>query len=520
MTLEDVSPQCYAPGSGLIDWWQGETNAVDSVGTNDGTPAGGAGLDSGMVDSAFSLDGDGQAIMIPYATNMATPNFTIELWINPGEQPGGQSFLFGQAFGRQLVIQSWDEGITAALFVTDTDGGFYGVGSSYEIPTDDWTHLAGTWDGVTLNLYVNGELDASGAPGLDATGDSGCPSSIGGVYDGCGYYGQYFNGLIDEVSLYDRALVDCEVAAIYNAGPAGKCKTPQSCAVLPSVSVGQWKGDGNASDLFQSNDGIPQNGVSFVSGIVTQAFSFNDSYHTAVQIPYVPALATNAFSLEAWINPSTQLASPAAQNFIFGQSYGRQLVVRGGVTGLAVAFAVSTDTTHFHEVNGTGEIPIGQWTHLVGTWDGTSLSLYINGAFDVSAAPGVTPWDSGCAFHIGGIYDSEGDCAYAGQYFTGLIDEVTLYQGALSADQVRQAYNAKASGKCYDSDSDGMPDWWEIKYFGNLTSNGTGDSNGNGIPDWLEILMGYNPTQTNGLGTTQSGYGLFMAQPKGGSQLP
>jgi hypothetical protein len=106
MLMDDLSPQCYAPGSGLIDWWQGETNAIDSVGGNDGTPVNGAGLDTGMVGSAFTLDGVDQAVMIPYANSMATTNFTVELWIYPNTGLDGksQAFIFGQAYGRQLVI--------------------------------------------------------------------------------------------------------------------------------------------------------------------------------------------------------------------------------------------------------------------------------------------------------------------------------------------------------------------------------------------------------------------------------
>ena len=46
------------------------------------------------------------------------------------------------------------------------------------------------------------------------------------------------------------------------------------------------------------------------------------------------------------------------------------------------------------------------------------------------------------------------------------------------------------------------------------------DSNGNGVPDWLETAMGYDPRQPNGLGTTQPGYSLFLAQPQNSSQLP
>ena len=334
-----------------------------------------------------------------------------------------------------------------SLYVTDQYGGFHGI-TSDEISVGDWTHVAGTWDGTTLSLYLNGSLDSWGQPELSATGDSGCPFCIGGVNDACGYFGQYFNGLLDEVSLYDRALVDCEISAIYNAGSDGKCHTAQPCAVLPNSTVAQWRGDGDASDLFQSNDGALQNGAGFMSGVVSQAFSFNSASDQAMEIPYSAALATSAFSLEAWVKPASQLPSPDDHAFVFGQSFGRQLAVRGGVVGLEVLFAVSTDRLNFYDMYGSGEIPIGEWTHLVGTWDGTNLSLYINGTLDQQSPPGMVPWDSGCPWHIGGVNDPSGDCSYTGQYLDGLVDEATFYSDALSPDQVRAAYNAKAAGKC------------------------------------------------------------------------
>jgi len=103
-------------------------------------------------------------------------------------------------------------------------------------------------------------------------------------------------------------------------------------------------------------------------------------------------------------------------------------------------------------VDSTTDAPIGQWTHLVGTWDGTTLRLYINGALNQYATLNMTPWDSGCPFHIGGVYDPAGDCEYIGQFFNGLIDEVTYYNQALSAADVSSLYNAGAGGKCFTYD--------------------------------------------------------------------
>jgi hypothetical protein len=88
---------------------------------------------------------------------------------------------------------------------------------STAVRTNTWYHVAMTYDGAFLKLYVNGKLDGSAAAcGPVLTSDQ--PLVIGGESPGP----WNFNGLIDEVSLYDRALSDTEVLSIYGAGSAGK----------------------------------------------------------------------------------------------------------------------------------------------------------------------------------------------------------------------------------------------------------------------------------------------------------
>ncbi len=480
------SGTCVRAGSGLVGWWQGERDADDSIGINHAQLVNGVCFDTGMVGQGFCLDGISQSVQIPYSTNLATPGFSMETWVFPCSQIAGQAFIFGQSYGRQLVVQPGAAGLRVALYITDPDGNWISATSDDEITVGDWTHLAGTWDGTYLNLYTNGVLAAQTMPEVPGIGDCACPFSIGGINDSCDYFGQYFPGVIDEVSLYDRALFGGEIYAIYQAGSAGKCKSSSTCFTCPDTAVSWWAAEGDASDAFRRNTGTLQNGAGFASGVAGQAFTF-DGVSQAVRIPYAPSLTSAAFSVEAWVNPTGQVS----QAFVFGQSYGRQLIVRVGNQGLFVAFVVSTDPWTFFEVVGSGEISLGQWTHLVGSWDGvSSLSLYVNGALDQQATLGIVPSDSGCPFSIGGINDS---CGYSGQYFPGLIDEVTLYNTALPPDQVQAIYNAGTAGKC------NIPGAWLEQYFGaNYRTNPEAalyaDPDDDGLTNWHEYILGRNPT--------------------------
>jgi len=82
-------------------------------------------------------------------------------------------------------------------------------------------------DNGEYRLYVDGELDATGPIGPQVVGqfryEGDDPLIIGAWYGFGGSVGQLFEGLIDEVSIYDAALDDADVRAIYAAGAAGKC---------------------------------------------------------------------------------------------------------------------------------------------------------------------------------------------------------------------------------------------------------------------------------------------------------
>jgi hypothetical protein len=227
-------------------------------------------------------------------------------------------------------------------------------------------------------------------------------------------------------------------------------KQPPQCVAAPSGLVSWWPGNGNANDIIGANHGTLLNGVDYTSGMVSQAFN-TDGNSQCVRIPYSPTLTTTQYSVEAWIKPSAQVNDPIGQEFIFGQGYGTvQLVVRTGTSGVRVALNFGTSHDEFYDVESTIELPIGQFSHVVGTWDGTTMSLYINGAWNNSRAPGVVPVDSGCPFYIGGIdAPDEGDCSFVGQFFNGAIDELSYYGRALSLGEVQGLYQAGSAGKCH-----------------------------------------------------------------------
>jgi len=207
--------------------------------------------------------------------------------------------------------------------------------------------------------------------------------------------------------------------------------------------VACWQGEENAVDVAGTHNGTWLNGASYDRGQSGQAFSFGGpSFRQCVEIPYSPKLINPAFTVEAWIKPMARPANVENQDWIFGQNSGLQLNICNCTTGVCVDFQFWSGAL-FYEVVSTNPIPLNAFCQVAGTWDGTTLRLYLNGVLNNSRTPGAIPRDSGCDFFIGGVRNPTGGASdYASQFFNGLIDEVSIYNRALTAREIQADYEA------------------------------------------------------------------------------
>jgi hypothetical protein len=231
-------PVCDPPPSGLVSWWAGEGNANDSFGTNNGTLVGGAGFAPGVVGQAFSFNGTSQYVDVTNSASLNPINsLTLEAWINPSQLPGSAPIFkkAGEGTAQQdgYALQlDYPRGLGFWVYVS---GGVGLVGSALApIPANQWSHVAGVYDGTNLSLYTNGVLVGTPvrAPGQIVA--SGNDLQIG--HDPSNPI-WYFSGLIDEASLYDTALSASQIQAIYNANSAGKCAVPPLITSQPQSQM-------------------------------------------------------------------------------------------------------------------------------------------------------------------------------------------------------------------------------------------------------------------------------------------
>jgi hypothetical protein len=289
---------CVQPPSGLVSWWPGEGDAGDVADNNIGLPLNGAGFESAVVQQGFSFDGVDDLVSVPAAPNLDLRDaLTLEAWVRPaGTTASGFRLILGKPAGYQMVILP--DGRLRFAFPSGAGGQVNrSVDSTSLLEGGVFTHVAATFDSATglARVYVNGALENSDAqPGL--IDSIGTPVQIGGFMDPI-FTGSFLTGVVDEATIYSRALSDSEIQSIVLAGPAGKCRAPRADAG-PDQVVNE--GDAVLLDGSSSSDPLSRSLTFTWTQIAGPAVSLDLSNpaRPAFQAPFVPADgATLSFQL-------------------------------------------------------------------------------------------------------------------------------------------------------------------------------------------------------------------------------
>src|SRR6185369_3295790 len=236
---------CATPPAGMVAWYPADGNTLDISGGNDGTLNGGATFSAAKVDQGFSLNGTSQYVeAADTSSNSITGSISIDAWIktnalNPlhGQVIAGKyDFSGGNNAGTSYLLTLTPSGqIEWVVYQGDGPGTgpFIGVMTSDPVTPGVWTHVAGTFDisnQAAMKVYVDGvdtgALPLGGSTSVTSINDSATPLSIGAAKGTDGSFSSFFNGLIDEVEIFNTAVNAADVAAIYNASYEGKKGKP------------------------------------------------------------------------------------------------------------------------------------------------------------------------------------------------------------------------------------------------------------------------------------------------------
>jgi plastocyanin len=457
-------PRCSAAPSGMVSWWDADDDPFDRQGTNHGTmPLAGAGFGTGKVGRAFTFDGSQNPVSIPDNASLDLDTFTIDAWVFPTGLDGAEDIIVNKEI---VGTTQYEMGIKGSINtggsiplgnLTVFIGGVNGlpnedvgwVNGGGPLPLNTWSHVAMTFDGSTLRAFINGVLTRQ------VTGLAGTPPSTNGPFrigarnPNLGFQTDPFNGSIDEVEVFDRALSASEIQAINNAGFAGKCKL---CLAPPTNMIGWWAGDGDANDVAGGgNDGTLEGGASFAFGKVGQSFSFNGTDAAVVAAP-ASATVMNQLPLtvDAWVRPALRAGS--VDDFFPNNAVSNDLA---GFFGHGFGVNVMSDGSKMTIEYQDGfrdifpEVPFNadQWYHIATVYTDGNVKSYVDGLLVDNLNYEQGELDSTAPVSIGKHNDD--DLTYGTRrFFKGLIDEVEVFNRALTQTEIQSIVAAGASGKC------------------------------------------------------------------------
>jgi subtilase family serine protease len=458
VSLDVVAPsgeeQCIPVPPGIVAWWKGDGTATDSAGTNNGVLTNGATYGLGVVGQAFGFDGvDDYVSTPPEALYSIHDNFTMEFWVCPTAgrttTPEASSGISGTGGQRYAIAPGHVGGSAGAgagvsvgtngISVFEHADTFLPSPLVYVATIQGWHHVAVTYQDRRPTLFLDGVPVRTG---LQSSRAFVFPSAVLG---NVGNYGP-FSGFLDEPSIYNRALLSTEIAAIYSAGSAGKCG--RICTPPPLGTTAWWPGEGNAGDVIGGNNGSLVGQVSFGAGVVGQAFQFNGNGRYAV--PESPALrfGQESFTLQFWVKPASFAGGYDPNSGIRLLDKARSYPSTWWVVDFLPGGAVEMEMIGANSVGGTthsdGVLPLNQWTHVAIVVDRPNFRTryYLNGQPDSSKSfpPAFT-----------GHLDVAGSDLYIGsQYnaFKGGLDEFSVCKRALSDAEIAAVYAAGSAGMC------------------------------------------------------------------------
>lgn len=557
LTVDTNAPVCVQVPAGLVSWWTGDGTSEDLVGENHGGLRNGATFAPGRVGLGFLLDGVDDYVLIPDSPSLRLSNeVTFELWFK------AQSSAWGGIFDKRSwtdcnygLVVTTDHGVQLyyndpTVFGGDHPGNQFEIAAHFPLPSlEEFHHFAGTFRQVDatqiqLKMYIDGTVVESRIfSGNLARTMNQAPIAIGAARGGAG---EYFKGVIDEVSLYSRALSAEEIQGIYRAGFAGKCKEmpviaplittqprsqvvlagqnaalaveatgsrpltyrwyhdgqavagatgerlvlvnvqegdggpytvvvsnvaglvtsdlatltvdtkPPVCIIPPSGLVAWWTGDGTAEDQNGSNHGQLHGGAGYAEGKVGLGFAL-DGVDDFVLIPDSATLRlTNELTFDLWFKAESESwgglidkrDDPWGCNYglFVSQEYGVQLYyndphVYGG-----------DYANNIHEISAYFPLPaLDMFHHIAGTYRQVDPGHICLKTFLDGQLVSTRTFEGNLANTLNGAPLAIGAASGVCCNFKGVIDEVSLYDRALSGEEIQGIYQAGAAGKCREA---------------------------------------------------------------------
>lgn len=383
-------------------------------------------------NAAYLFNGSTTSISLGNNSKLKmTEAITISVWINPYviTAPGLRNIISDHAPG-EAVDGPGKVFRFAGNELQFIVNGIYAFGNAHyakynfsESDKNKWHHLVGTYDKTTIKLYINGVLVNSKAHSTSMTVNNN-PILIGKSG-----YNEFFNGKIDDLRIYDRAISDAEVTQLFN-------EVNSSCTI--SGPIAAYSFCNNANDVSGNNYNGSILGTTIYSkdrsNNPLSSISFSGSNYIIIPNSRNWDLS-NGHSFSVWIK-----APPTKSNFIPSG------IISNWQTG---SFPISLDVNHdnkifyFFNSGGPGKTLVGNmtltpgvWYHVVATWDKSIMKVFINNVLDATNVftdnidPASNDYSIGFRRNLLGSNLANAE-----------IDELKVYSKAITEAEISQLYN-------------------------------------------------------------------------------
>ena len=212
--LKMLSGHGHLP-AGLVALWSGEGDTRDSVSGQTATPVGRVNYASGKVGQAFSLNGSDAYVSAPDSPALnPTSAITVMGWINRRGVVGPYDPIInkGGDANAGYTLEFLNNNVAFWIYKNGWQSSL-SSGTGGEVQLGRWYHVAGVYDGTNIRCYLDGQQVGTTALPPGPFSPSSIPLGIGYSHN----LARYFNGLIDEPAIYNRALSAEEILAIYTA---------------------------------------------------------------------------------------------------------------------------------------------------------------------------------------------------------------------------------------------------------------------------------------------------------------
>ena len=433
----------YVPTDGLVGYWPFSGNANDDSGNGNNGTLNGATLTTdrfGNSNSAYNFDGLNDFISVnPSPSLNIVNNISISLWFYTT-----QTGFYGYLVDRDIcgISKDWSLAYNGTSILRIGNGSTDQIINSGSNNINSWHNLVFVRMNDSFKLYIDGtfssELPISGLNFQNNQtpiyfGEQVClPNSVNSPN---------FNGKIDDIGIWNRALTQQEITTMYNSVevPTYSDTCNNVSGSLTQGLVGYWPFCGNANDDSGNGNNGTVNGATLTNdrfGNANSAYNFNGTNNFIELVNSAQLDNMNDFSISTWYqvnNTSPQfqflvskdlMGDPPNGDWDFYVNYNK------------VKFDITINTNNNSGTQSSLILP-NTWNHALITRNSSSglINIYINGILENSFTGYIGPYSNTQKMNFGRQGSSN-------QHFlNGKLDDIGIWNRALTPSEVTQLFN-------------------------------------------------------------------------------